>query len=176
MRPAENQRNRTFICLQKEIQRTGRAALVRQLVRENHGVSLVEFALVAPILITLLIGTFWIGRAVSVYQALGRAAREGARVAVAPACATCGGATANDSTVDDAVTDALRAATIDTSNAGLRIAINRNEPLDSEDPANFQATGVAVTVSYPLQLNIPFTAQKATTLNLSSSVSMRREF
>lgn len=141
----------------------------------TRGVALVEFALVVPVLMTILIGTFWIGRAVSVYQALERAAREGARVGIAPTCALCGGGSANDSAIDTAVNGALNAASVDTSNPGLQIVIARNQQLDANDPANYRSSAVRVTVSYPVQLKIPFTSQSATTINLSSSVSMRQE-
>jgi Flp pilus assembly protein TadG len=136
----------------------------------------VEFALVVPVLTTILIGTFWLGRAVSVHQALERAAREGARVGIAPQCALCGSSSATDASIDAAVNGALTAASLDASNPGLEIVIARNQPLDSNDPANYQSSGVQVTVSYPVQLNIPFTSQRATTINLSSSVSMRQEY
>jgi Flp pilus assembly protein TadG len=148
----------------------------RVLLSGTRGATLVEFALVLPVLTTLLIGTFWIGRAVSVYQALERAAREGARVGVAPTCALCGAARARDAAIDAAVNSALTAASVDTSNPGLGIAIAWNQPLDSGDPANYQSSGVRVTVSYPMQLSIPFTSESATSITLSSSVSMRQEF
>ena len=142
----------------------------------ERGVTLVEFALVVPILTALLVGTVWIGRAVSVHQALERAAREGARVAIAPQCATCGATTTDEDAVDTAVNRALTAASLDTSNPGLEITVAWNQRLNSGDPVNYQASAVQVTVEYPMQLNIPFTSQRATTINLSSTVSMRQEF
>lgn len=142
----------------------------------NRGAVLVEMALVIPVLMSILIGTFWIGRAVSVYQALERAAREGARVGIAPTCALCGGASASDAQIDGAVNSALTAASLDPANPGLQIAIARNQPLDAGDPSAYRSSGVQVTVSYPVQLNIPFTSQNATTISVSSSVSMRQEF
>ncbi|HWZ56324.1 MAG TPA: TadE/TadG family type IV pilus assembly protein [Verrucomicrobiae bacterium] len=148
----------------------------RFLLSGARGVAIVEFALVVPVLTTILIGTFWLGRAVSVHQALERAAREGARVGITPACALCGSSTATDASIDVAVNGALAAASLDTSNPGLEIVIARNQRLDSNDPANYQSSGVQVTVSYPVQLNIPFTSQRATTISLTSSVSMRQEF
>jgi Flp pilus assembly protein TadG len=141
-----------------------------------RGVALVEFALVLPVLMTILLGTFWIGRAVSVYQALERAAREGARVAIAPTCALCGSNQAKDSVIRDTVKDSLEAASLNSSNPNLSITITPNQALDSSDPVNYRASGVQVTVSYPVQLNIPFTTQSATTVTLSSTVSMRQEF
>ena len=49
--------------------------------RRSTGQSLVEFALVFPIIILLIVGFFEIGRAVFAYNTLANAARQGARVA-----------------------------------------------------------------------------------------------
>lgn len=51
------------------------------MIRSERGVSTVEFALVAPILLVLLIGTFDIARAVHTAVLVGNGAREGARYA-----------------------------------------------------------------------------------------------
>lgn len=50
--------------------------------RGEAGQSLVEFAIVLPILLALVIGIFEFGRAWNVHQVLTNAAREGARMAV----------------------------------------------------------------------------------------------
>jgi Flp pilus assembly protein TadG len=50
--------------------------------RGDEGQAVVEFALIAPILILLLVGIFEFGRAWSAHQAVTDAAREGARAAV----------------------------------------------------------------------------------------------
>lgn len=50
--------------------------------RLTNGQALVEFALVFPIAIILLLGVFDIGRAVFLYNGLTNAAREGARLAI----------------------------------------------------------------------------------------------
>jgi hypothetical protein len=111
-----------------------------------------------------------------VYQTLGSAAREGARVALAPTCATCGNNTANDAEVDGVVNDALSAASLDISNPGLQIQVNRDQVLNPNDPASYQVAGVSVTVTYPVQLSVPFTPVNATTINVTSTISMRQEF
>jgi hypothetical protein len=56
------------------IGRTGR--------HKKHGQALVEFALVIPIFLLLLIALFDLGRAVFAYNTLTNAAREGARLAI----------------------------------------------------------------------------------------------
>jgi Flp pilus assembly protein TadG len=159
------------MCLQKEISTGVHASLLRRLASDARGTELLEFALVLPVLVMLLLGAVWIGRAVSVYQALGRAAREGARVALASTCATCGnGQTDPTTTIDNALT----AASLDYTQAS--VVFNNNQALDPGDPANYQVAGVTVSITYPVQLNIPFTPWNGAAINLSSTVTMRQEF
>jgi Flp pilus assembly protein TadG len=56
---------------------------------EESGAELVEAAFVIPILLMLLLGIVWIGRAYNVYETITRAAREGDRYAVLPSCMSC---------------------------------------------------------------------------------------
>jgi Flp pilus assembly protein TadG len=147
------------------------ASLLRRLGSDACGAELLEFALVLPVLVMLLLGAVWIGRAVSVYQALGRAAREGARVALASTCATCGNGQTDPTTT---INNALTAASLDYTQAS--VVFNNNQALDPGDPANYQVAGVTVSITYPVQLNIPFTPWNGASINLSSTVSMRQEF
>src|SRR5581483_163858 len=66
--------------------------LLRMSIAGENGVELVEAAFVLPVLLTILLGTIWTGRAYMVYEAITRSAREGARYEVLPNCATCGNA------------------------------------------------------------------------------------
>ena len=54
----------------------------RRSAARERGQGLVEFALVFPVFILLLLGIFDLGRAVYAYNTIGDAAREGARVAI----------------------------------------------------------------------------------------------
>src|SRR5690348_10999214 len=58
---------------------------------DKSAVELVEFAIVTPLLMMVLFGMFWFGRAFNIYETLTRAAREGAAYGARPACALCGG-------------------------------------------------------------------------------------
>ena len=63
----------------------GRVLLrLRRARDEERGAELFEFALVVPVLLALLLGVFWMGRAYNVYETITRAAREGVRYAVLP--------------------------------------------------------------------------------------------
>ncbi|HYK96040.1 MAG TPA: TadE/TadG family type IV pilus assembly protein [Candidatus Dormibacteraeota bacterium] len=62
---------------------SGCGALQPRIARhDSRGQSLVEFALVFPIIILLIAGFFEIGRAVFAYNTIANAARQGARVAM----------------------------------------------------------------------------------------------
>jgi Flp pilus assembly protein TadG len=159
------------MCLQKEISTRVHATLPRRLASEARGTELLEFAMVLPILVMLLLGAVWIGRAVSVYEALGRAAREGARVYLASTCATCGNAQTDPTTTID---NALTAASLDYTQAS--VSFNKNQALDLGDPSNFQVSGVTVEVIYPIKLYIPFTPWNGAPFRLRSTVTMRQEF
>jgi hypothetical protein len=82
----------------------------RDLVRNTRGSEIAEFAMILPLLFLLLIGIFWFGQAFRIYGTITNAARDGARAAVAPACATCSGT--NDPTQNawNAVQSAMLAA------------------------------------------------------------------
>jgi hypothetical protein len=54
---------------------------LRRYLRQQRSQALIEFSLVAPVLLLLLFGTIDIGRAVFYYDTLNHAAREGARLA-----------------------------------------------------------------------------------------------
>jgi len=102
--------------------------------RGESGQSLVEFAIVLPILLAVVIGIFEFGRAWNVYQVLTNAAREGARRAVVPS-------TASEDQVRAVITDYLDRAALESELGVVNIE-------------GFRAgtgTPVAVAVSYPYE-------------------------
>ena len=147
-----------------------------RLVTEEQGAEILEAAIVLPLLLTLLIGTVWMGRAYNVYETMTRAAREGARFAVAPSCATCGNAAPTDSDVTGVINAALSAANIDPAKVNPAITITRNQVLNLQDPNSVQVSGVVITFGYPFQFVVPFTSVNMSTITISTSVQMRQEF
>src|SRR5579871_5702207 len=87
-------------------------------MRGDRGAELAEYAVAVPILFSLLVGMWVVGRAYNIYQSLTRAAMEGARVAVANTCATCGNTTVDNATVTTAIQSALLASSIDPNVGG----------------------------------------------------------
>lgn len=82
--------------------------------RDTRGTELAEAAVVLPLLFVVLIAIFWFGQAFRIYGTITHAAREGARAAVAPACATCNATTPAQNAVT-AVTNAMTAAHLNTA-------------------------------------------------------------
>jgi Flp pilus assembly protein TadG len=149
------------------------------------GAEVFEFALVLPLLATLLLGIIWMGRAYNIYQTITRAAREGARYAVLPSCATCGnsypdtyssaGTCLHNPTnvFTNYVAPALSAANLNpskVSNYCQEAAV-----LNSSSNSSVYQCGVIISFTYPAQLAIPFTSLNGTTVNIKTQVAMRME-
>jgi Flp pilus assembly protein TadG len=76
-----------------------------------RGQSLVEFALVFPIVIVILLAIFDLGRLVFAYNDIGNAARQGARTAIVDQ----GGNNARDRVIEMATSLGLQASDVDVS-------------------------------------------------------------
>ncbi|HJU86474.1 MAG TPA: TadE/TadG family type IV pilus assembly protein [Gemmatimonadota bacterium] len=101
--------------------------------KRDSGQSLVEFAILVPVLMGVVIGIFEFGRAWNIDQVLTNAAREGARLAVIE--------TSSEGDVTAAVETALTNASLDPSLAAISV-----EGVD--DPYGFPAT---VQIQYPYE-------------------------
>ncbi|HJY86800.1 MAG TPA: TadE/TadG family type IV pilus assembly protein [Candidatus Acidoferrales bacterium] len=150
----------------------------RQVAAEERGAEIVEFAIVAPLLLTLIIGIVWLGRAYNVYQTITRAAREGARFAVAPSCSSCGNTFPTDAEIKNVINGALTASSLDPSQVNPPITIARNQVLNPSDPSSSQVSGVVISFGYPFQFVIPFTSLTGTKgkITINTKVQMRQEF
>ncbi|MBI2819855.1 MAG: pilus assembly protein [Acidobacteria bacterium] len=140
----------------------------------EKGSEIVEGALVITILLTFLIGIIWIARGYNVYQTMNRAAREGARFAVLPSCATCGNAYPADSDVQAIIDAVLLSDNLDPTQVSPNpVTIQRNVVLN---PGSIPLeTGVVINFSYPFDLFLPFTPVQLTSLTLTTNVQMREE-
>ncbi len=164
-------RNRVM-CLQLRTEAESDRLLWWTRTAEERGVELVEAAFVLPLLLALLLGIVWMGHAYNVYETITRAAREGARYAGAPTCATCGNTLPSSAQVQTVVNNALSAGSLDPSkvkNYSFQQGVTLNPGGDPPE------TGVVVSFGYPVQLAIPFTPLSATSITISTQVQMRRE-
>jgi TadE-like protein len=90
-------------------------AILRGLSRDTRGTELAEAAVVLPLLFLVLMAVYWFGQAFRIYGTITHAAREGARAAVAPVCATCGGTNDPSQNAYNAIKAALVADNLDPS-------------------------------------------------------------
>ncbi len=145
----------------------------------DSGAELLEFALVVPILLMLLLGIVWIGRAYNIYATITRAAREGARYAALPSSVSSGntfadlpGSSCSSGTnaFINYVAPALTAGNLDPK-AVLKYC-QKSDWLEDTFP---KQCGVSVSFSYPVELRIPFTSLDATTIDIPTQAQMRLE-
>ena len=83
---------------------------------DSQGSAIAEFALVVPVAFMMFLAVFWFGQAFRIYTTITDAAREGARAAIAPVCATCAAANDPAQNAYDAVRSVLLASRIDPNN------------------------------------------------------------
>ena len=149
-------------------------SLWRRVYRGEEGNALIETAIILPLLITLLTGIFWLGRAYSVYETMSHSAREGARFAVSPTCVMCGNQSPTDDEIRQVVTRSLEAAALDPALTDPSpISVERNVILNAG--SSMTERGVVISFNYPYQFLIPFTDVSMTTITLSTRVQMRQE-
>ena len=149
-------------------------------LKEEEGSELLEGALVSVMVFGLIIGTVWLGRGYNIYATITRAAREGARYAAAPSCATCGNAYPTNSAIQDVVNQVLQASSLPApqvtpcsdSPTAPCITITPN-PMAAYNPAS--PNPVTIKIVYPTQLTIPFLPLQAGSISISSTVQVRQE-
>jgi hypothetical protein len=150
-------------------------ALQRKQKRNSHGATILEMALVLPILFILLFGIMEFGRAYNIFQAVTDAAREGARYSVAPIAA----GSPNAGNLPDPSTQVVPYVQNFLKGDGViipdsKIVVLQNCSGTTACPAVYGFTGLQytkVTVTAPYQfIYFPFG-----TLNISSQSVMRNE-
>jgi hypothetical protein len=87
-----------------------RAISWRGLGRDTGASEIAEFAMILPLFFMMLLAVFWFGQAFRIYGTLTHAARQGARAAVAPICATCTVANNPSTNAWNAVQNAMNSA------------------------------------------------------------------
>jgi Flp pilus assembly protein TadG len=168
----------------------------RNLARGTRGAEIAETAMILPLLFVILLAIFWFGQAFRLYGTITHAAREGARAAVAPACATCA-LTTPVQNATTAVNNALAAANLSPalalaptappvlcacgstypcgspmacqsySTSGVCVQPNVQLSYPSQGGAGACGTSVSFTYQYPFHFTLPCWPQPCTSLDLS---------
>ena len=131
---------------------------------KHWGQTLVEFAIILPVFLFLIVVVFDFGRAVYYYSAIHNAAREGARYGVIHP----------DDTSDIIARAKNYAIGLGVSDITVSIDLSGYETVN-----NFKNPTIKVTVEYPFKPVTPLVAAilpcKCDTLHLSSDAVMRTE-
>ena len=85
----------------------------RVLTRSADASEIAETAMILPLFFMIFLAILWFGQGFRIYGTITRAAREGARAAVAPACTTCAGSNDPSANAWSAVQSAMQAAHLD---------------------------------------------------------------
>ena len=174
----------------------------QRLIRETRGTEIAEAAAVLPLMFMVLLGIFWFGQAFSIYGTITRAARDGARAAVAPVCITCGSILTPAQVSQNAATavqSALAAAKLDINLANypsprptlfscfdgspaspcdssqLNVCVQENVQLLTPSPGNPGVCGVSVSFQYPYQFWLPLTSLNKQLIQLQAQARVKME-
>ena len=128
-------------------------------IRAERGQAAVEFALVLPLLIVLLLGIVEFGVAFSHYVTLTDATRVGARKAIT---VRIGGTTPDDAT------QAVRDAAGDLDQSQLQVSV--------DDPSwTTSGSQITVTAKYPYKIDIPLLGLSVMSGTLTAQAEERLE-
>jgi Flp pilus assembly protein TadG len=107
--------------------------------QRRRGAAVVEFAIVAPLLFTVVMGSIEFGRAMMALNLLSNAARNGARAGVIPGTTT--------QTTKTAATDMLTNAGVTGSSVNASVAVNGDTSADASSATTGDSISVTVSVS-----------------------------
>ena len=139
--------------------------------RRDRGQSLIEFALVLPMLLVLFFGIIEFGNAWRIYQLVTNTAREGAREAALPSSTTA--------TVNSVIDERLTGSGLDVSQATVSLGIcsgdtctNLPDTVSIDYPYQFVVLGPVIQLMCG---GVGCDGSAYSTVNLSSTAIMRNE-
>jgi Flp pilus assembly protein TadG len=136
---------------------------VPRLLKRQDGQAVVEFVVILPVLLLVLMAIYQFGQVFVNYMDVTSAAREGARkAAVSRTAGVC-------ATVDSLATSAAKGAASDLNQASLNVAVGRT----CTNNAYAQGSDVVVTATYPYSISIMGMVVSSGTL--TSATTMRVE-
>ena len=137
--------------------------------RDDSGAEIAEAAFVLPLVLVLIFGIMWFGRAFNIYSTLNRAAQEAAAAAAVSDCATCPSTgPANPTTVANSV---LQAAHIATGPLTVTTVVTQLNPTNPNNPP---ISGIEVDLSYPYSLKLNgITCCPLTLTPITSGITLR---
>lgn len=119
--------------------------------RDDSGAEIAEAAFVLPLVLVLIFGIMWFGRAFNIYSTLNRAAQEAAQAGAMQTPATLGNTLPTQSDITtNVINPILIAAHLDPSSANVS-EFSQNAVLSAGPPTEL---GTIVTITYPYNLKL----------------------
>jgi hypothetical protein len=125
---------------------------LRRRLRTRRGQSLVEFALILPLFLILLLGILDLGRGVAAYNSVANAARSAARVAIV-----------------DQNPDAVRQAAVDEAVGLVPLTVVFDPNMNNDEPCRIAECTVRVEVAYEYVPATPIISNIVDTIRVSSA-------
>ncbi|MEY2412967.1 MAG: TadE-like protein [Acidobacteriaceae bacterium] len=175
---------------------------IASILFRDSGQELLELALVLPLVFMFLFAVYWFGSVFNIYSTIDHAAREGARVAAAFDCATCGNSQSSAVSVESEVLNSLQSSRLDpqyisvltpsspafcggltqaqactTTNKNIYVCKNvvLNNAAGNSTSASSPICGVSVSFQYPYQFYFPFTSMNFQKVWLKADVQMKNQ-
>jgi Flp pilus assembly protein TadG len=149
---------------------------------DPRGAEIAETAMVLPLVFMVLMAIFWFGQAFRMYGTITHAAREGARAAVAPVCATCSTGNTPAQNAVAAVNSVLTAAKLDPAQMkapatppNLKVCGGLTASCGATAPCDPSVTNMCVQTNVQLS-SCSFTATGAATCGTSVSFTYKYPF
>jgi Flp pilus assembly protein TadG len=111
--------------------------VVKKIQPERRGAAIVEFAVIAPILVFLLVGTLEISRGIMVKQVLNDAARRACRTAILPS--------GSNSKITSDVTSVLTDNNLTPSDATIKVQVN-DATADASTAKQYDKVSVQISI------------------------------
>jgi Flp pilus assembly protein TadG len=132
----------------------------------RRGTAVVEFGILAPVLIFLIVGTLEVGRGVIATQALNDAARRGCRNAIH--------GTTSNATITSDVSDALKDINNPTGSLGVNILVN-GQSVDASTAVHGDKISVQATIPASSVYWTAYVFLRGVTLQSEPVVMMRQQ-
>ena len=144
---------------------------------EERGQSLVEFALIVPIFVLLLVGIFDMGRAVYAFNTINQAAREAARLAIVDQTISH----VQDEAISSAVSLGLDASDVtvdfrDRTTPDVADSCTGAIPGDDNNHASIVLCLAVVTVSYDFDAATPMISALVGTIQMEGQSRFKVDF
>lgn len=121
-------------------------------LKQDRGAQVAEFAAVVPMLVMMIFGILWFGRAFNIYTTVNHAARNAAQAAATRTCASCGNSFPSDGSIETEVIDPiLQASHLDPAQKQNFAVVHGVIENPSSNP---KLTGTKVSFQYPFNFKL----------------------